>query len=207
MFKKYIVGISLLALMFSGLSAAEKNATSSSKESAPKKVEQKEEAAKEDKKVKKEETTKSATSEKKEKKIEEGALEAAKKLLEEMGLKKVYENAVNNSTKRLVNANPAFEKIKDKIKAFYEKNIGWDVMKEDLAKLYAKYFSKKELEDITAFYKTPTGKKVLSKMGQLTYEGQMLTRKRLEPHLNELKKLLDDAAAKENKQKPKQAKK
>jgi hypothetical protein len=132
-------------------------------------------------------------------KADPAAIEAAKKLLEEMGLKKIYENAVKTSTKRLVDANPAFKKIEDKIKAFYEKNIGWNGIKEDLAKLYAKYFTKKELEDITAFYKTPTGKKVLSKMGRLTYEGQMLTRKRLEPHLGELKKMLDKAIE-ENKQ-------
>jgi len=181
MLKKYLIGVSLLMLIFTTGVSAEKNSTQ-----APQKASQTQKSvAKEDK----------------------GTLEAAKKLLAEMGLKRVYENAVENSTKRLLKANPAFAKIKDKIKAFYEKNIGWDVMKEDLAKLYAKYFTKKELEDITAFYKTPTGKKVLSKMGQLTYEGQMLTRKRLEPHLNELKKMLDEAIAKEQKKEEKQPKK
>ncbi len=182
MLKKYFISTVLFMVLFSsGVYAAEKNVTQPPKQQ------------------------KSEVSKKKEDNSD--AIVAAKKLLEEMGLKKVYENAVENSTNRLLKANPAFEKIKDKIKAFYEKNIGWDVMKEDLAKLYAKYFTKKELEDITAFYKTQTGKKVLSKMGQLTYEGQMLTRKRLEPHLGELKKLLDDAIAKEQQKKEKQTKK
>jgi len=121
-------------------------------------------------------------------------IEAAKALLEEMGLEKVYSNAVENSTKRLVEANPNFKKIEDKIRAFYEKTIGWKVMKDDLAKLYAKYYTVDELKDITNFYKTKTGKKVLKTMGNLTYEGQMLTRKRLMPHMDELKKMLDKAA-------------
>jgi len=127
-------------------------------------------------------------------KSQKGSLEAAKALLKEMGLEKVYKNAVDTSTKRLVDANPNFKKIEDKIKAFYEKTIGWSVMKDDLAKLYAKYYTIDELKDITAFYKTKTGKKVLSTMGSLTYEGQKLTRNHLMPHMDELKKMLDKAA-------------
>jgi hypothetical protein len=121
------------------------------------------------------------------------AIQAAKGLLKEMGLEQVYKRAVESSTKRLVNANPKFKKIEDKIKAFYEKTIGWNVMKDDLAKLYAKYYTADELKDITSFYKTKTGKKVLHTMGSLTYEGQKLTRDRLMPHMDELKKMLDKA--------------
>jgi hypothetical protein len=132
-------------------------------------------------------------------------IEAAKALLEEMNLEKVYKSAVENSTKRLVDANPKFKKIEDKIKAFYEKAIGWKVMKNDLAKLYAKYYTTEELKDITEFYKTKTGKKVLSTMGNLTYEGQMLTRKRLMPHMDELKKMLDEAAKDQPKKSTKKA--
>ncbi len=173
MIRTFLMGIGLsVILTLSSLSAAETNKTQSTKKQELKSN----------------------------KKQNEDVIDAAKKLLEVMGLKKVYKNAVEASTQRLINANPNFSKIKDKIKQFYEKNIGWDVMKEDLAKLYAKYFTKKELEDITAFYKTPTGQKVLSKMGKLTYEGQMLTRKRLEPHLDELKKLLDSAISKDTKE-------
>jgi len=133
-------------------------------------------------------------------------INAAKSLLEEMGLETVYKKAVENSTNRLVEANPNFKKIEDKIKAVYEKAIGWKVMKEDLAKLYAKYYNEQELKDITAFYKTKTGKKVLQTMSNLTYEGQLLTRKRLMPHMKELKTILDKAAGLDKKKPSKPAK-
>jgi len=58
-------------------------------------------------------------------------------------------------------------------------------------KLYAKYYTIDELKDITAFYKTKTGKKVLASMGRLSYEGQMITRSKLQPHIDELKAILD----------------
>ncbi len=137
------------------------------------------------------ESNKTASTNKNE--ISKDRLDAAYKLLNEMNLKKVYENAVNNSTLRLVKSNKNFKSIEDKIRNFYKKYIGWDSVKEDLAKLYAKYYNKKELEDITNFYKTKTGKKVLATMGRVAYEGQLITQQRLRPHLNELKKILDDA--------------
>lgn len=125
----------------------------------------------------------------------EDSVAEAMKLLNEMNLKSVYENAVKNSTIRLVNANPKFKSVEGKIKSFYSKYIGWDGMKKDLAKLYAKYYTVSELNEITNFYKTNTGKKVLATMGKLSYDGQMITQNRLKPHLDELKKILDDAAA------------
>ena len=131
-----------------------------------------------------------------EKKVEnnkDDAIKAAMALLEEMNLKQVYIKAVDGLTNRLISANSKFKKVAKEIKAFYNKYIGWDAMKEDLAKLYAKYYTADELRDIANFYKTKTGQKVLKTMGKLTYEGQLLTQKRLKPHLKELQAILDKA--------------
>jgi len=125
--------------------------------------------------------------------VSEDSVKEAMNLLNEMNLKSVYENAVKNSTIRLVNANPKFKKVEGKIKEFYNKYIGWEGMKKDLAKLYAKYYTVDELKEITNFYKTKTGQKVLKTMGRLAYEGQMITQNRLKPHLKELQKILEDA--------------
>jgi len=138
-------------------------------------------------------------------KKEDKALEAAKVLLDEMNLKQVYINAVNGLTQRLINANAKFKKVDKKIKAFYQKYIGWKSMKDDLAKLYAKYYTAEELNDITKFYSTKTGKKVLKTMGKLTYEGQMLTQKKLQPHLKELQDILDEAMKEDTKKENKKS--
>lgn len=121
------------------------------------------------------------------------SIQEAQKLLDEMNLEKVYKAAVNSSTSRLIKANSKFKKVEGKIRAFYEKYIGWDSMKQDLIRLYTKYYTAQELRDITAFYKTKTGKKVLATMSKLTHEGQMITRRKLQPHIAELKKILDSA--------------
>ena len=137
--------------------------------------------------------------------ISNDRIEVAKDLLTEMNLKSASEGAVDNFTNRLVEADSKFKKIEDKIRAFYNKYIGWDSMKDDLAKLYAKHYTTKEIKDIIKFYKTKTGKKVLKNFGKLSYEGQMITREKLQLHIDELrvilKKAIDDkeASIKKNK--------
>jgi len=189
MLKKGLIAVSLVSVMLS-CAWAESNNTKQQKQETKKEV--KKEAKAEAPKAKKESQE-----------SKNDSIEAAKKLLEEMNLEKVYINAVNNSTANLIKANPKFKKVEDKIKAFYEKYIGWNSIKDDLAKLYAKYYTPQELKEITEFYKTKTGKKVLATMGKLSYEGQMITRKRLTPHIDELKKILDEAMAEEEKKESK----
>jgi len=109
------------------------------------------------------------------------SLKAAQALLKEMNLEKVYKSAVESSTQRLIRANAKFKKVKDKIK------------------------TADELKDITNFYKTKTGKKVLATMGKLSYEGQMITQKKLQPHINELKSLLDSVMKEDENKKAKKS--
>jgi len=121
---------------------------------------------------------------------------AALKLLESMNYKDISDKTVEFYTKRLVSANSKFTKVEGKIKAFYTKYLGWNAVKDDLASLYAKYFTKQEIEDLTKFYQTSTGKKALKTMGKLTYEGQKIIQTNYSNHLNELKSILDSVAPK-----------
>ena len=121
------------------------------------------------------------------------AVAQAKELFKQMNLSNVYKYAVDNATNRLVSVNPAFKPIKSKIKAFYQKNIGWNNISDDIAKLYAKHYTVDELKKLTEFYKTPLGQKTLKVSPTLAMEGQKLTQKRLTSHLKELKAMLDKA--------------
>ena len=139
----------------------------------------------------------------------DAAVAQAKALFKQMNLSNVYKYAVDNATNRLVSINPAFKPIKSKIKAFYEKNIGWNNISDDIAKLYAKHYTVDELKKLTEFYKTPLGQKTLKVSPTLAMEGQKLTQQRLTSHLKELKAMLDkavkDAQAKSKKSEHKKA--
>jgi len=163
-FKKSLIGVVLLLSLSISVTSADENVTKEAK--GIKKVTQN---------------------------ISNDRIEAAKDLLKEMNLKSASEDAVDNFTTRLVEADSKFKKIEDKIREFYNKYIGWDSMKDDLAKLYAKHYTAEEIKDIIKFYKTKTGKKVLKNIGKLSYEGQMITREKLQLHIDELKDILKKA--------------
>ncbi|WP_269531083.1 DUF2059 domain-containing protein [Chitinimonas sp. BJYL2] len=55
------------------------------------------------------------------------------------------------------------------------------LMDEILFEVYGKYFEAAEIRDITAFYKSPTGKKVLVTLPKITGESMQLTMARIMP--------------------------
>lgn len=60
-------------------------------------------------------------------------------------------------------------------KVVNDKNI--DSLIEKLTPLYTKYYTEKEIEDLTAFYKSPTGKKMVETMPDLMKESMMIGQK------------------------------
>ncbi len=72
-------------------------------------------------------------------------------------------------------------------KTFLNKYFGWNNIKDDMAKIYADSFSTDELKEITKFYTTPTGQKMLDKLPKLSREGNLLAQRKLMSHMDELK--------------------
>jgi len=70
------------------------------------------------------------------------------------------------------NCNPAMIKV---IKEFYEESAAWKDLKPSIMKAYADTFSEKEIKELTAFYNTPLGQKVLEKQPELQQRIMQLT--------------------------------
>jgi len=60
------------------------------------------------------------------------------------------------------------------------------LMQEAYVRIYAKYFSEKELEDLIAFYTTPTGKKSIELMPDLMREGMEAAALELTPKIEQI---------------------
>jgi hypothetical protein len=81
------------------------------------------------------------------------------------------------------------ERYQTKADAELDKAIGWDKLKPEMVDLYAAEFSEKELAELIAFYQSPLGGKVLTKLPQLNAHSARLTQAKLEgavPHVNKL---------------------
>ncbi|WP_183568049.1 DUF2059 domain-containing protein [Mucilaginibacter sp. SP1R1] len=76
---------------------------------------------------------------------------------------------------------------------FIAKYFTWDTLKDRIAKLYATEFTEDELIRLSAFYNTPLGKKVSSKLPALTEKGMLIGQQAVADHRPELEQMMKDA--------------
>ncbi len=82
--------------------------------------------------------------------------------------------------------NPMFASCRDTVKAFLEKYVSYNVMKKEMAELYLAEFTVAEINEITAFYSTPIGKKLARKQSVLAVAGTKLGERKVMEHQSEL---------------------
>jgi len=133
-------------------------------------------------------------------KIDPAALEAAQKLFKTMKMEQIYNKMVDQATINLVARRPVLKKVQKDIRNFYEKYIGWRAIHDDIAKIYAKHFTPKEIEDLIAFYSTPTGQKALRMLPQIMAEGRRIGLQKVLAHGAELQAILIKALQQQQKQ-------
>jgi len=63
---------------------------------------------------------------------------------------------------------PITEKYMKKYSALMREEMSWDKIKGPIANTYAQVFSEEELKDVIKFYQSPTGKKFVEKMPEMT---------------------------------------
>ena len=66
-------------------------------------------------------------------------------------------------------------------------------LESEMVRLYMEAFSEKELREITAFYKTPVGRKAIATMPELMRQGAEIGMKRTQEHAEELQEMLAKA--------------
>ncbi|WP_184546977.1 DUF2059 domain-containing protein [Mucilaginibacter sp. FT3.2] len=108
----------------------------------------------------------------------------------------MIENMIGASTAQIPEAKR--EAFIDVMKKFMSKYYSWDVLKDDLAKMYAAEFTEDELNQLTTFYNSPLGKKVGSKTPVLMQKGVALGQQTIANHRPELEQMMKDAFEKKD---------
>ena len=122
--------------------------------------------------------------------VTESHRKAAEKLLATMRLEQTYATTVSTMIDLQIQSNPALADYADVLKEWATKHIGWSSLRDDMATLYAKEFSEKELNELAKFYNTPIGQKVLEKQPLLMKQGGDIGRRKAEEHTEELKEMI-----------------
>lgn len=93
-----------------------------------------------------------------------------------------------------IRQNPELRPRESVVRGFLERNIGWQALQPDLTAMYLAAFTEEELKQMNAFYVTPVGQKVLTRVPELVEERNRLAARRLEEHIGELQQELESAA-------------
>jgi len=85
------------------------------------------------------------------------------------------------------------EKMRTAIEGWTQKVLGWKNMREPMIEMYVEAYTEKELNEIMAFYKTPTGAKSLELMPELTQKGAAISQALATARQAELIKAITEA--------------
>lgn len=87
--------------------------------------------------------------------------------------------------KRKAKLQAEFPKIGESLRTDMAKIDFGGIIEDSIYTIYGKHFEAKEIRDVTAFYRTPTGQKMLKLTPQITAESMQLTSEKIMPKLLE----------------------
>jgi len=107
--------------------------------------------------------------------------------------------AANTSADQTITNNPVLVVKKEEVRAFFIKYMGYPSCKNSLLALYAKYYTKQEIDDLIKFYKTSAGKKSNEMNVRIQTESTAVMTEMLQAHASELSQLVNIQADKKSK--------
>ncbi|HSE83014.1 MAG TPA: DUF2059 domain-containing protein [Thermodesulfobacteriota bacterium] len=126
---------------------------------------------------------------------------AVEEMFTVMNMESFSSKLIDQMLQMQLQRNPELEPYKGTLQVFFNKYVGWASMKDEMVQNYKEAFTEQEIKEITAFYKTPTGQKVLQKMPELMAKGAQLGVSRVQNNIGELEEMLKKEMEKQNKTK------
>jgi hypothetical protein len=115
-----------------------------------------------------------------------------KELFALMDMERVLDAAVTESMAAQERANPALGQFRDIMLDFMRQYMSWKSLERGFVDDYMETFSEAEIDDMVAFYRTPTGAKAISAVPSLLKRGSERGMTQVEKHLPELQKRIQE---------------
>jgi len=120
--------------------------------------------------------------------------DAAADLLRIMGLERTMMAGMTTMVDIQIQQNPTLGPYRDVLLKWAETFMTWDAVSPELIDLYAGTFTESELQELIAFYKTPTGQKALTEIPGLMQKGAAIGTDIAKKHTAELEKMIRERA-------------
>jgi hypothetical protein len=120
---------------------------------------------------------------------------AAVELLEIMDIEAQMAGGAAAMANAMVQQNPALGPYRDVILDWAATFMTWEVFGPRFVSMYTETFTEAELQDMTAFYRTPTGQKTLRLQPELMNRGALIGNEEAMQRQTELQSMLEARAA------------
>ncbi len=91
---------------------------------------------------------------------------------------------------------PEFERYRPVLEKYFRRIYGYDALRDDLAVIHLDLYSEAELRELTAFYRTPIGRRKAAADGKISVRVATLMEKRAERLMVGLRRELEEAGKK-----------
>lgn len=81
------------------------------------------------------------------------------------------------------------------LRDYMDRQIGWSGLKDPLTDMYMQAFTEAELDEINAFYSSPTGSKMIGLLPELIKQRDRLAMQRMQENIGELKQAIEAAGS------------
>jgi hypothetical protein len=88
------------------------------------------------------------------------------------------------------------DEMQDKMAKLMRDAMSWDKLKADFIKIYSEAYTEKEIDDLLAFYRSPTGRAMIAKMPQLMAQSMAVAQQHVATIMPEIQKLVRESMAK-----------
>jgi hypothetical protein len=122
------------------------------------------------------------------------AEEAATELLLVMDVERMMLGGAAAMADSMIKDNPMLAPYRDVLLEWAGRVMTWEALAPKLVTMYTESFTEHELRDLTAFYRTPAGRKALLVMPELMRRGAMLGGQVANEHMDELQDMLQKRA-------------
>ena len=111
---------------------------------------------------------------------------AAERLVGVVLTPETVDSMIERMVDSVIAGEPRLEPYHDVLRGFYDRHLGHGPMTEFMTEVYAENFTAGEMDDIRAFYETPTGQKARRIMPRMFRIGARWGRRQVMEHREEL---------------------
>ena len=120
--------------------------------------------------------------------------EAALELVEVMRVQQTATASADVLADTVIKANPILAPYRDVIIKWAHDTMTWEAIGPRIADIYQETFTDKEMREAAAFYRTPTGQKILDKLPEVMQKSVAVGAELGQAHQEELRKMIADRA-------------